>query len=122
MKKIFVLLSVTFLLNGCAESVALLGSSAGSASNGKIMQSSLNTAASFGIKKQTGKSPIEHAMAYVKEKNPDKKKEPCISFVEKTNSEICNIVKNQISLTKVKITSSLQPLIDKKFKVNYLNK
>jgi len=54
MKKIFVLLSVTFLLNGCAESVALLGSSAGSASNGKIMQSSLNTAASFGIKKQTG--------------------------------------------------------------------
>ena len=122
MKKIFVLLSVTFLLNGCAESVALLGGTAGGASNGKIMQSSLNTAASFGIKKQTGKSPIEHAMAYVKEKNPDKKKEPCISFVEKTNSEICNIVKNQISLTKVKITSSLQPLIDKKFKVNYLNK
>ena len=78
MKKIFVLLSVTFLLNGCAESVALLGSSAGSASNGKIMQSSLNTAASFGIKKQTGKSPIEHVMAYAKEKNTNKIKRPCI--------------------------------------------
>ena len=122
MKKIFVLLSVTFLLNGCAESVALLGGTAGGASNGKIMQSSLNTAASFGIKKQTGKSPIEHAMTFVKEKNPSKKKEPCISFVEKTNSEICNIVKNQINLAKVKIASSLQPLIDKKSKVNYLNK
>ena len=122
MKKIFVLLSVTFLLNGCAESVALLGGTAGGASNGKIMQSSLNTAASFGIKKQTGKSPVEHAMTFVKEKNPSKKKEPCISFVEKTNSEICNIVKNQINLAKVKIASSLQPLIDKKSKVNYLNK
>ena len=122
MKKIFVLLSVTFLLNGCAESVALLGGTAGGASNGKIMQSSLNTAASFGIKKQTGKSPIEHAMAYVKEKNPDKKKEPCISFVEKTNSEICNIVKKQISKTKAKIATSLQPLIDKRSRVNYLNK
>ena len=43
-------------------------------------------------------------------------------LVEKTNSEICNIVKNQINLTKVKIASSLQPLIDKKSKVNYLNK
>ena len=122
MKKIFILLSLTFFLNGCAESVALLGNTAGGISSGKMMQSSLNTAASFGIKKQTGKSPIEHAMTFVKEKNPSKKKEPCISFVEKTNSEICNIVKNQINLTKVKIASSLQPLIDKKSKVNYLNK
>ena len=122
MKKIFVLLSVTFLLNGCAESVALLGGTAGGASNGKIMQSSLNTAASFGIKKQTGKSPIEHVMAYAKEKNPNKIKRPCISFVEKTNSEICNIVKKQISKTKAKIATSLQPLIDKRSRVNYLNK
>lgn len=122
MKKIFISLSLTFLLNGCAESVALLGNTAGGVSSGKIMQSSLNTAASFGIKKQTGKSPVEHAMTFVKEKNPSKKKEPCISFVEKTNSEICNIVKKQISKTKVKIATSLQPLIDKRSRVNYLNK
>ena len=122
MKKIFFLLSLTLLLNGCVESVALLGNTAGGVSSGKIMQSSLNTVASYGIKKQTGKSPIEHAMAYTKKKNPNEKKRPCISFVEKTNSEICNIVKKQISKTKVKIATSLQPLIDKRSKVNYLDK
>ena len=81
------------LLNGCAESVALLGSSVGGVSNGKIIQSSLNSAISYGVKQQTGKSPLEHAIAYAEEKNPQKKKEPCLSFLEKTNSEICAIVK-----------------------------
>jgi len=83
MKKILVLLSTIFLLNGCAESLALLGTST---SNGKILQSSLNSAISYGIKKQTGKTPLEHALAYAEEKNPEKKKEPCLSFLEKTNS------------------------------------
>ena len=64
MKKIFFLLSSLFLLNGCAESVALLGTSVGGASNGKMLQSSLNSVISYGVKKQTGKSPLEHALAY----------------------------------------------------------
>ena len=84
-------------------------------------------------KKQTGKTPLEHAIAYAEEKNPEKKKEPCLSFVEKTNSEICAIVKKQLNLTKSKIlkksqekpikdhTSSLQPKIDKKSKIKYLD-
>ncbi|MDC1095879.1 hypothetical protein OAS47_01010 [Pelagibacteraceae bacterium] len=135
MKKIFVLLSLLFLLNSCAESIAMLGGAAGGASSGKIVESSLNSAISYGIKKETGKSPIGHALTFVKEKNSKKKKDPCISFVEKTNSKICTIVKKQLDLTKVKITnqknyenpikefsSSLQPTIDKKFKINYLNK
>ena len=29
-----------------------------------------------------------------------KKKEPCLSFAEKTNSEICAIVKKQLKITK----------------------
>ena len=103
MKKIFGLLISLILLNGCAESVALLGSSVGGVSNGKIIQSSLNSAISYGVKQQTGKSPLEHAIAYAEEKNPDKKKEPCLSFLEKTNSEICAIVKKQLILTKSKI-------------------
>ena len=73
MKKTFFLLSSLFLLNGCAESVALLGSSVGGASNGKMLQSSVNSVISFGIKKQTGKTPLEHAFAYAEEKNPEKK-------------------------------------------------
>ena len=41
MRKIFVLLTTMLLLSGCAESVALLSGSIGSASNGKILQSSI---------------------------------------------------------------------------------
>ena len=103
MKKIFGLLTTLLLFNGCAETVALLGTSVGSASNGKIIQSSFNSVASYGIKKQTGKGPLEHVVAYAEKINPEKKKEPCLSFVKKTNSEICAIVKKQLNLTKSKI-------------------
>ena len=130
MKKILGLLTILLFLNGCAESVALLGTSA---SNGRIIQSSISSSISYGVKKQTGKSPLEHAIEYAEQKNPQKKKEPCLTFLEKTNSEICAIVKKQLNLTKSKIktitknkslkdlTSSLQPKIDKKYKIEYLD-
>ena len=95
MKKILLLLSTIFLLNGCAESLALLGPGA---SNGRFVQSSLNSAISYGVKKQTGKTPLEHAIAYAEEKNPDRKKETCISSFEITRSEFCTIVKKQINI------------------------
>ena len=129
MKKILGLLTIFLFLNGCAESVAILGTS----SNGKIIQSSISSSISYGVKKQTGKSPLEHAIEYAEQKNPQKKKEPCLTFLEKTNSEICAIVKKQLNLTKSKIktitknkslkdlTSSLQPKIDKKYKIEYLD-
>ena len=96
MKKILILLSTIFLLNGCAESLALLGTGT---SNGKILQSSLNSAVSYGVKKQTGKTPLEHVIAYAEEKNPEKKKETCITSFEITRSEFCTIVKKQIKST-----------------------
>ena len=95
MKKTFLLLSTIFLLNGCAESLALLGPGA---SNGRFVQSSLNSAISYGVKKQTGKTPLEHAIAYAEEKNPERKKETCISSFEITRSEFCTIAKKQIKL------------------------
>ena len=95
MKKILLLLSAIFLLNGCAESLALLGPGA---SNGRFVQSSLNSAISFGVKKQTGKTPLEHAIAYAEEKNPERKKETCISSFEITKSEFCTVVKKQVKL------------------------
>jgi hypothetical protein len=134
MMKTFFLLLITLILNGCAESVALIGTTAGGASSGKIVQSSLHSVASYGIKKQTGKSPLGHALAYAENKNSDEKKEPCLSFVQKTNSEVCAVVKKQISLTKAKIidkkkrekslkasSASLQLNIDKKSKIKYLD-
>ena len=133
MKKILGLLIGFTLLTGCAESLALLGPTSSAATGGNIAQAALSSAVNFGVKKQTGKSPIEHAIAYTEEINPQKKKEPCLSFAEKTNSEICAIVKKQLKLTKSKIlkkskeepikdlTSSLQPNINKKSKIKYLD-
>ena len=113
MKKVFFLLSSLFLLNGCAESVALLGGSVGGASNGKVLQSSFNSAISYGVKKQTGKSPLEHALAYAEEKNPEKKQETCISFIERTRSEFCTILNKQISLTNIAIKEKTVEIVKK---------
>ena len=100
MKKILLLLSTIFLLTGCAESLALLGPGA---SNGRFVQSSLNSAISYGVKKQTGKTPLEHAIAYAETKNPERKKETCISSFEITRSEFCTVAKKQILLTNTAI-------------------
>ena len=110
MKKVFFLITLTFLLNGCAESVALFSTGA---SNGKIVQSSLNSVISYGIKKQTGKTPLEHAIAYADEKNPGKKKETCISFIERSRSEFCTIVKKQISLTNTALKKKTSEIVKK---------
>jgi hypothetical protein len=112
MKKIFILLVLMFFLTGCVESLALLGPVTG-ATNGRIVQSSLKEVVSYGIKKTTGKTPLGHALAYVKEKNPEKKKEPCVSFIEKTNSEICAVIKKQISSTRTTIKEKVQVVIEK---------
>ena len=110
MGKILGILITLFLLNGCAESVALLGTGA---SNGRIVQSSLNSAISFGVKKETGKTPLEHAIAYAEEKNPEKKKETCISFIKKTRSEFCTVVKKQLSLTNTAVVEKTAEIVKK---------
>ena len=133
MKKILGCLLGLTLLTGCAESLALLGPTSTAVTGGKITQSAFSTAVNYGVKKQTGKSAMEHAISYAEEMNPQKNREPCLSFVEKTNSEICAIVKKQLKITKSKIlkkskessikdlTSSLQPYINKKSKIKYLD-
>ena len=115
MKKILFLLSLSLLLNGCAESIALLGTGA---SNGRIVQSSLNSAISYGVKKQTGKTPLEHAIAYTEKKNPEKKEDTCISFIEKSRSEFCTIIKKQISLTNTVVAEKKSEIVQKFPKLN----
>ena len=108
MKKVLISLLLLFLLNGCAESIALLSTGA---SNGRIVQSSLTSAISYGLKKQTGKTPLEHAIAYAEKKNPGKKKDTCISSIERTRSEFCTIAKQQISLTTIKLKEKTSKII-----------
>ena len=97
MKKITGLMFILVFLSGCVESVALIGPMSGS---GNIAQSALSSSISYGVKKQTGKSPMEHAIAYAEKHNPEKKKSKCVSFIEGTNSEICEAVKKNILETK----------------------
>ena len=108
MKRTLISLLLLILLNGCAESIALLGTGA---SNGKIVQSSLNSAISYGLKTHTGKTPLEHAIAYAEKKNPGKKKDTCISSIERTRSEFCNIAKKQISSTTVALKKKTSKII-----------
>jgi len=112
MNKIFFFISLTLLLNGCVESFALLGSSAGGAQSGRMLQSTLNSTISYGIKKQTGKTPLGHAMAYAEKNNPEKIKDTCVSIIEKTRSEFCTIAKKKLSLTnraiKGKVVSTIK--------------
>ena len=133
MKKILGFLLGLTLLTGCAESLALLGPTSTAVTGGNFAQSTISTAVNYGVKKQTGKSAMKHVMTYAEEMSPQKKKKPCLSFAEKTNSEICAIVKKQLKITKSKIlekskkrsfkglTSSIQFNINKKSKIKYLD-
>ena len=124
---------MTVLLSGCVESMALIGPATTGTGSGKIAQSATSSILSYGVKKQTGKSLVEHAMIFAEELSPQKKKEPCLSFAEKTNSEICDIAKKQLEISKSEIlkkstersmkdlTSSLQSNINKKSKIKYLD-
>ena len=105
MKKIFILLGSMFLLVSCVESVAVIGTGA---TNGKMVQSSLQSGVSLGIKKQTGKTPVQHALAYAKKNKLQKEQK---------------IIKNESFDNKVseKLTSALQLSIDTKSKIKYLD-
>ena len=131
MKKIFILLASMFLLVGCVESVAVFGTGA---TNGKVVQSSLQSGASYGIKKITGKTPLNHAISYVKKDTNKKKKNKCSTFTNKKDLELCLMVEKKIISKQVKIeekkssnkptkefASSLQLSINEKSKIKYLD-
>lgn len=131
MRKIFILLTSMFLLAGCVESVAVIGTGA---ANGKVVQSSLQSGASYGVKKITGKTPLNHAVSYAKKNTNIEKKNSCSSFADKKDLELCLTVEKKIISKQIKIeekkssnkpskefTSSLQSSIDKKSKIKYLD-
>ena len=111
MKKIFILLTSIMLLSGCAETVVLLGPASSIIGGGNVVQSSLSSAANYGIKKTTGKSTMQHALAFAEEQNPNKKKDRCISFIKRTESEACYIAKKQISSVKKSASKKIKNVI-----------
>ena len=120
MKKIFVLLATTILLGGCVEILPLLGPvTSVVGGGGNIVQSTVSSTINYGVKKKTGKTPMQHALAYAEEKNPNKEKKRCISFVEKTNSEACAIAKKQVALTQTEIKKKTKNILKK---ISLINK
>jgi|TARA_Y200000002_G_C22366731_1_gene531391 hypothetical protein len=113
MKKIFSVLAIAFLLSGCVESMALLGPASSVVGSGNVAQSAFSSAVSYGVKKQTGKSPSEHALAYVNKHNPENKSEKCIKFIKKTNSKTCAALNKNINNTKKKLAEVKDAILDK---------
>ena len=103
MKKVLISLMLTMLLTSCAETMALLGPASTSIGGGNVTQSALSSAINYGVKKQTGKSPMEHAISYAEKHNPDRKKVKCVNFLEITEAEVCSLLKKRVSELRKKI-------------------
>ena len=113
MKKLIGLLITLLALNGCANTLAFLGPASTSVTGGNVAQSAVSSAVSYGVKKQTGKTPSQHALAYVQKHNPENKKEKCIEFIDVTNTKTCAAVKENISETRKKIVKIKNTILDK---------
>ena len=80
MRKLIGLLTSVFLLSGCFESSLVMGPAVGGA-QGKLTQSSISTALSYGVKYKTGKYPYQYILKQQKEKavkNLEQKKEKIV--------------------------------------------
>jgi len=113
MNKILIIVLLAITLSGCANSLAFLGPASSLAGGSNIAQSAASSAVSYGVKKQTGMSPSEHAIAYVQKHNPENKKEKCLEFIDLSNSEACAAVKKNISETTKKIVEAKNSILDK---------
>ena len=142
MKKLLILLLSFIFLTGCINSMALLGPATGAA-NGKVVQSSIQSAVSYGIKQQTGKSPFEHALAYSEQKDLENcnkqslQTKRCLTLREKLLSAKSLVDKKDDIIEDVKTNSkeilddktksarelaiSIQAAIREKSKIKYLD-
>ena len=142
MKKLFILLLSFIFLTGCINSMTLVGPATGAA-NGKVVQSSIQSAVSYGIKQQTGKSPFEHALAYSEQKDlencnkQEKETKKCSTLREKLLSAKSLVDKKDDIIEDVKTNSkeildektksarelaiSVQAAIKEKSKIKYLD-
>jgi len=83
MRKIIVLTYCFILLNGCAQSTALIGPAITVGNTGNVMQAGFSYGSNMAIKKSTGKTPGEHVGSYVVEKKEEKRiRNEMASFLE----------------------------------------
>ena len=92
MRKIFFLISMLAILNGCAQSTSLLGPTYTMAKSGSILQAGNSFATSYGFKQLTGSTPSEHVMSFVKSYSDEEPflmtEKECQTFHSSSLSEI----------------------------------
>ena len=103
MRKFLISLLLALFVTGCAETMALLGPASTSLGGGNVAQTAFSSAVNYGVKKKTGKSPMEHAIAYAEKHNPEREKVKCVNFLEITETEVCSLLKKRVSELRRKI-------------------
>ena len=94
MSRLIALLISLFLLSGCFETSLVMGPAIGGA-QGKLAQSSISTALSYGVKYKTGKYPIQHILKQKKEKAVK-----TVSLMEEKVLTTTNKIKIKLNLVK----------------------
>ena len=120
MKRVLILLFFGMLLTGCySSSLTVVGPATGVAS-GKISETAASTSLNYVVKKQTGKTPIEHVLSerQIKTLETTKSKvNPC-----NNNEELCAFINARVEkMQKQLIGLSLQARIEKKHKKIFSN-
>ena len=108
MRKITSLILFGFLLSGCyASSLTYVGTGAGLV-QGKSVQSIATQAASIAVKKETGKSPLEHVLTPKQLKTYETKKaklNPCVQ-----TPELCSKINLRVAVINNILKSKTTPL------------
>jgi len=115
MRKSLGLLFLGLFLTGCyTSSLTMVGPATGVAS-GKVSETAVSTSINYMVKKQTGKTPIEHVLTQNQIKSYESTKSklsPC-----KQNEKLCSIVSDRVSNMQDKLLGlSLQARIEKQQK------
>ena len=112
MRKLISLLLLGLFLSGCyTNSLVYVGPTAG-VIQGRTAESLISSSINYTVKKQTGKSPIEHILTKEQITTYESKKEqlnPC-----EKNVEFCSSIKSRVEQMHQKfLISNLQARIDK---------
>ena len=120
MKKILGLLFFGIFLTGCyTNSLTMVGPATGVAS-GKLSETATSTTINHIVKKQTGKTTIEHVLSEKQIKTIDKTKSkinPCTK-----NPDFCAVINKRIEKTRKQLLGlNLQARIEKNHKRFFAN-
>ena len=113
MRSLTSLLLLGLFLSGCyTNSLVYVGPAATGVFQGRATESLISTSVNYAVKKQTGKSPIEHVLTkqqIVTYESKKKKLNPC-----EKNVEFCSSIKFRVEQMHQKfLSSNLQARIDK---------